>query len=222
MPHGNLPAGVIAGRSSPSWNRSVGLADVNESMVSQYIGDAMKILASFDDTAIIEPFVSILDSEFGDLRLITGLLTGSRDRSGVRHMASLYRDDVGLLEEILNGPYSVDVKGLVVHILREIETQNANHLLTGILQGIDEDEFPLSGAAEPLCAVPTDKGRYTVDTRGHVAGALGRIGDPPAVAPLVAVLTDPDEEDDMLASFALNALESLVLAGEEFGDDRYD
>ncbi len=146
-------------------------------------------------------------------------------------MADLYEDDVDPLEEILNGPYSVDIKKLVIHILREIDTWSANYVLNEILQNIDEDEYLVSEAAEALgvnqfpeaveslSTMLTNKDRYTPDARSYAATALGRIGDPLAVAPLVAVLTDPDEDDDILTSCALTALEWLVLDIKKPEDD---
>ena len=67
-------------------------------------------------------------------------------------------------------------------------------------------------AVEPLCAMLVDKEHYTPDARSYAADALGRIGDPRAVAPLVALLTDQDEDDDILTSSALEALKWLVLS----------
>jgi len=208
-----------------------GLADEDEDEVSRYISEVIKALASFDDTTIIAPFASLLDSEFDDLHPVIWHLTEEGDRSAIEHMADLYEDDVDPLEEILNGPYSVDIKKLVIHILREIDTWSANYVLNEILQNIDEDEYLVSEAAEALgvnqfpeaveslSTMLTNKDRYTPDARSYAATALGRIGDPLAVAPLVAVLTDPDEDDDILTSCALTALEWLVLDIKKPEDD---
>ncbi len=120
---------------------------------------------------------------------------------------------------------------MVIYILWEIDTWSANYVLTDIIQDVDEDEYLASEAAyvlgmnrfldavEPLCAMLTDKDRYTADARSYAADALGRIGDLRAVAPLVAVLTDPDEDDDTLTFSALGALEWLVLGDDEPEDD---
>jgi len=199
-----------------------------EDDISQYVSDVMKALASFDDTAIIEPFISLLDDEFDDLFQVIWDLTEGGDRAAVENMAELYEDDVEPLEEILNGPYSVDAKCLMIHILWEIDTWSANLVLTDILQNIDEDDEYLASeaahalgwnqfpeAVEPLCAMLVDKDHYTADARSYAADALGQIGDPRAVAPLVALLTDPDEDDNILTSSALKALKWLVLTDEE-------
>jgi len=211
-----------------------GLADEDEDEVSRYISDVIKALASFDDTTIIAPLASLLDSEFDELHPIIWNLTEEDDRSAVEDMADLYDGDVELLEEILDGPYSVDIKKLVIHILGEIDTWSANYVLTDILQNIDKDEYLVSEAAEalglnqfpeavePLCMMLADKDRYTADARSYAATALGRIGDLRAVASLVKVLTDPDEDDDILTSCALTALEWLVVGGkipEDYEDE---
>ena len=186
-----------------------------------------KALTYFDNISALESFASLLDAEFDDLHLIVWHLTAEADRSTVEEIAEFYEDDVEPLERILNGPYSIDIRKLIIHILWEIDTWSANLVLTDILQNIDEDEYltseavhalgwnRFSEAVEPLCAMLVDKDRYTADARSYAADALGRIGDPRAVAPLVALLTDPDEDDNILTSSALKALKWLVLTDEE-------
>ena len=198
-----------------------------EGDISQYVSDVMKALTYFDNISALESFASLLDAEFDDLHLIVWHLTAEADRSTVEEIAEFYEDDVEPLERILNGPYSIDIRKLIIHILWEIDTWSANLVLTDILQNIDEDEYltseavhalgwnRFSEAVEPLCAMLVDKDRYTADARSYAADALGRIGDPRAVAPLVALLTDPDEDDNILTSSALKALKWLVLTDEE-------
>jgi HEAT repeat protein len=198
-----------------------------EGDISQYVSDVMKALTYFDNISALESFASLLDAEFDDLHLIVWHLTAEADRSTVEEIAEFYEDDVEPLERILNGPYSIDIRKLIIHILWEIDTWSANLVLTDILQNIDEDEYltseavhalgwnRFSEAVEPLCAMLVDKDHYTDDARSYAADALGRIGDPRAVAPLVALLTDPDEDDNILTSSALKALKWLVLTDEE-------
>jgi HEAT repeat protein len=202
-----------------------------EDDISQYVSDVMKALTYFDNISALESFASLLDAEFDDLHPIIWHLTAGGDRSTVEEIAEFYEDDVEPLERILNGPYSIDIRKLIIHILWEIDTWSANYVLIDILQDIDEDEYlaseavhalgwnRFSEAVEPLCAMLADKDRYTADARSYAADALGQIGDPRAVAPLVAILTDPDEDDDILTSSALEALKWLVLSDEEPEDD---
>ncbi len=208
-----------------------GMKYEDEDSVCQYVSEVLKALTYFDDINALESFASLLDAEFDDLHSIVWHLTEEADRSTVEEMAEFYEDDFEPLERILKGPYSIDIRKLIIHILREIDTWSANLILIDVLNGKEEDEYLVAEVAdalgmnrfpeavEPLCAMLTDKERYTPDVRSSAAAALGRIGDLRAVAPLVAVLTDQDEDDDILTSFALEALKWLVLSDEEPEDD---
>lgn len=208
-----------------------GMKYEDEDNVCQYVNEVLKALTYFDDINALESFASILDAEFDDLHPIVWHLTEEADRSTVEELAEFYEDDIEPLERILNGPYSIDIRKLIIHVLREIDTWSANQILVDVLNDKDEDEYLVAEAAdalganrfpeafEPLCAMLTDKDRYTPDARSYAAAVLGRIGEQRAVAPLAAVLTDPDEDDDILISFALEALKWLVLSDEESEDD---
>jgi HEAT repeat protein len=204
-----------------------GLESVDEDETCQYVSDVMKALASFGDTEVLQPFVSLLDASFKDLYPIVWHLT-EEDRSAVECMAELYEDILKPLEEILFGPYSLDIKSCVIAILDEVDTWDADMVLVDVLQDEGMDEYLITEAAnalgrnrcedafEPLCTILADGERYTDDTRSSAALALGRIGDRRAVAPLVAVLTDPNEDPSSLfAQFAADALEMLVPSDDE-------
>jgi HEAT repeat protein len=204
-----------------------GLESADEDEICPYVSDVMKALASCGDTGVLQPFVSLLDASFKDLYPIVWHLT-EEDRSAVECMAKLYEDILNPLEEILFGPYSLDIKTCVIAILEEIDTWDADLVLVDVLQDEGMDEYLVTEAAdalgrnrcedalEPLCRILADGEGYTDDTRNSAAMALGRIGDRRGVAPLVAVLTDPNESPHyMTTDFAADALEMLVLSDEE-------
>lgn len=203
------------------------LGDADEEDVCQYVGDVMEAIASFDDRTALQTFVSHLDTVFSDLHQIAWHLS-ERDRSAIEALAMLYEDDVGPLEEILSGSSSIDVKMMIITLLMEVDLPKADKVLLDLVRDQGADESLIAEASyvlgihgceeafKPLCRVMADKERYTDDTRSYAAIALGRIGDPRALAPLVTVLTDPDEEPtSMTTAFAVDALEMLVLDEDE-------
>lgn len=199
--------------------------------ICQYVSDVIEALASCGDRTALKPFVSLLDAEFNTLHPIVWHLT-EEDRSAIESMAELYVCDVEPLEEIVCGPYSVDVKKMIIYLLMEVDTLDADRVLLDLIQDGEVEEYLVSEAAyvlgvhgckvayEPLCRIMADRERYSDDTRSSAAIALGRIGDQRALAPLVAVLTDPDESPrSMTTECAVNALEILVLDDDEEEED---
>ncbi|MBP2145439.1 HEAT repeat protein [Methanofollis sp. W23] len=206
-------------------------ADVED--VCQYISDVIEALASFGDRTALKPLVSLLDAEFDDLHPIVWNLTED-DRSAIESMAELYVYDVEPLKEIMYGPYSVGVKKMMISLLMEVDTLDADRVLLDLVQDREVDEYLVSEAIyvlgvhgcrdafEPICRVMADRERYTDDTRSSAAVALGRIGDQRALAPLVVVLADQDDAPySMTAECAADALEMLVLDEdeEEWGEE---
>jgi HEAT repeat protein len=208
-----------------------GLEDECEDFIPPFISEVMIALASSDDRGALIPFFTTLDASFEDLHPIVWHLT-QEDRSAILSLAELYEDDIEPLKQILFGPYSDYTKNCVINILAETDTYEADHALIEVLQDREMDDYLVTEAADamgrsrcrdafhPLCAILINKTDISDDTRSAAAGALGRIGDPRAIAPLVAVLTDPDEDRHSLTyEFAIDALQMLVGNGQEIEED---
>lgn len=207
----------------------------DEETIFEYISDIFIGLCFFYDHSILLQLASILDETFEDLSPLIEYLTTESEREVVQCLAEHYECHDLELKEIIIGAYSINIKTLVVYILKEMNTIDSNYILLNILKDSDSDEYLLEEAIaalgmnqwapafEPLCEIVLDKNRSEEEIRAASALALGRIGDPKAIPFLVKAVSDPTiDKYSWLVDSVSSALEWLADDVEDLLEGEYE
>ncbi|MCP1662124.1 HEAT repeat protein [Methanocalculus sp. AMF5] len=201
----------------------------------QYINETIINLCIFYDTSIIKQLAAILDEIFDDPFDYIYELTEGGDRSVIQSLAEYYELEEDVLDEVAFGSYSVYIKKLIIHILMDINTIDSNYILLKFLNDPDTDEYLLDEAItalgmnqwapafEPLCEILLNENLSEEESRSAAALALGRIGDPRAIPPLVKAVSDPNiEKHSWLVDCVSSALHLLSDDLDDLWDYEYE